>query len=130
MLFSNAFLAECEQLPRESFPLLLKPGGFVGRGFADIGFELFSVLPGEKLLSLMTGARTQPTEPERQHLFPVPLVDDLLRTVTEQGGEGIQLENRQGWTVEASFSDEKVSAEAESLHLALIRLFLTRESGA
>jgi hypothetical protein len=77
-IYSNAFLKLCQKAKDAGYPLRVEIGSFVGRGFADLGLELFACLPGNKLLSLMTGKQTNCMAEDHRHLFSVPTVDKAI----------------------------------------------------
>ena len=86
MNFSNVFLAKCAALKDAGYKRELEPGVIVARGFADLGYEVFSVLPCDKLLSLFTGKITPLAADERQHLFLVPDADGLVQFIQVRCG--------------------------------------------
>jgi hypothetical protein len=78
---SNSFLSLCEKLQLSpSFAL----HEVVARGFADVGYESFAVLPGRRLLSLFTGKITPLQEQEAEFFFLVPDVEHLLLRAKEE----------------------------------------------
>ena len=103
MNLSNAFLAKCAALKHAGYKGELGPGTVVARGFADLGFEVFSVLPSDKLLSVFTGKITSLTADEHQHLFVIPDVDDLIRFIQSKCGYEINCQTIDGriWSVMA-----------------------------
>lgn len=54
------------------------PGIKVARGFADLGAEEFSVLPGKKLVSLFTGEKSSIPDDFEKHFFVIPTVTELI----------------------------------------------------
>ncbi|RME62070.1 MAG: hypothetical protein D6780_00430, partial [Candidatus Dadabacteria bacterium] len=56
----------------------LTDGSFVGRGIADVGFEVFRIVPGDKLISLFTGSSVQLTKELAKDLFTVPTAEELF----------------------------------------------------
>lgn len=71
----NEQLARCEVLKQRGFPQKIEAGTHVSRGFADLGYEQFIVLPAGTLLSLFTGDRSTLLDEHRQFFFCVPTVD-------------------------------------------------------
>lgn len=53
-------------------------GERLARGFADLGFEEFCILPGGSLMSLFTGHKSELAESERQFFVKVPDVEELV----------------------------------------------------
>ena len=80
-----------------------EPGDIVARGFADLGFEEFQVLPSSKLLSLTAGTVSPlPTE-HASHFFWIPSVDEITDVLERRGVPCIttkRIEQRD-WLVEA-----------------------------
>lgn len=94
MLHSKKILKLYEQLGRvrtvESYPV----GSRLGRGFADIGFEEFVLLTGERILSLFTGAISSLDEVRKEHIFEILNADQLIAEIHQQGFEIQQLQCR------------------------------------
>lgn len=101
---SNDLLLRFSQIP-----LLrrcrLTSGMKIARGFADIGFEEFCLLPGNKILSLFTGACTVYQEEDRQHFFFVPPADAMIDILEQEGIEIYELSSadRRTWSVKGRF---------------------------
>jgi len=89
---SKAFLTLCEELARAGHKASLDPGNLVVRGFADLGYEVFQVLPGEKLLSLYTGAKSELQADQRDHFFQLLTCDELTNLILERGFDIERLE--------------------------------------
>lgn len=97
MNFSNTFLRACEELMRAGYALKLEEGACIGRGFADIGYEAFIVLPGPKLLSLFTGQQIPFQERERHFFFCIPSEEELLGFLSSQAwGATMELDEESG----------------------------------
>lgn len=71
-------LKRAQRLFRSGIIFDIKPGVKVAREFADIGFEEFCVLPGQKIVSLFTGAKSELPPDYQEHFFVVPSVQDLF----------------------------------------------------
>lgn len=78
MLFSQTMLTHCQQIWWMGCSCTLQPGDRVARGFADLGFEEFWVLPNEKVVSLLTGDVSPFRESDWEHFFKIFSLDDLL----------------------------------------------------
>lgn len=84
MRHTKAFLQRCEALWRLGvhFPLESQ----VARGFADLGFEEFMVLPGgKKIISILTGTTSELPDDAPKNLFAVPSPDEALSKLSELG---------------------------------------------
>ena len=78
MLNSNDFLKNCETLKNKGIEFEIKAGQRIARGFADLGYEEFYLLPNNKLVSLFTGKISELQENHKNFFFVVPTIDDLL----------------------------------------------------
>lgn len=85
MWFTKGQFALCNELRIWGLSARFEPGDVVARGFADLGFEEFQVLPGPSLLSLTTGAVTKLPEDHRQHFFWIPSVDEGIELLESCG---------------------------------------------
>lgn len=126
MNFSNSYLERCEAARRDGFPLLHDVGDVIGRGFADIGYELFVVLPGERILSLLTGEKSHLQPADEQHYFSVPTADTVVEILESTGNvfvEGTRPESRE-WIVKIQLKNgEEKACSDSSLVLALLKAF-------
>lgn len=96
---SNSLLRRFEELKASGCALELREGQCIGRGFADLGYEVFHLLPGEKLLSLYTGSVSRLEPGQRAHFFAVPDCDALVRALDERQFEIEKVEHvkRREW---------------------------------
>lgn len=98
MLTTPGIFKLAEALDRAGVKVPLSSGTRVGRGFADIGYEEFALLPGgdivldgraqsqylsARVVSLLTGEVRTLNEHEVQKLFVIPSVDQLLEIAFE-----------------------------------------------
>jgi hypothetical protein len=91
MWFTRQQFALCDQLRHKGLAPRFEPGDLVARGFADLGFEEFQVLPGERLLSLTAGTVSQLPSEHRGHFFWLPSVDEAIELIEARGGSLINL---------------------------------------
>jgi hypothetical protein len=117
MNLSNAFLAKCAALKQAGYEAELSHA-LVARGFADLGYEAFSVLPGDKLLSLFTGKITPITMDEFQHLFLVPAADDLIQFIQRNCGYEINCHTIDGRSWHVTMGQNIISVDVPSASLA------------
>jgi hypothetical protein len=111
LIFENTFLQKCEAASRAGFPLYDEVGSLVGRGFADVGYEIFAVLPSGQLLSLLTGQTSRIlSEEERAHFFSVPDVDTLIEFLEERACtvESFTRHDSREWHIALSHADGRV----------------------
>lgn len=70
------------QLAQELRDIGLSPrfevGDIVARGFADLGYEEFQVLPGSKVLSLTAGSITAIDAEQSSHFIWLPTIDEIV----------------------------------------------------
>ena len=128
MLHSKATLKLFETLGRALPPLSLREGMRVGRGFADVGYEEFLVLSGDRLVSLLTGTVSTLDELRREHLFEILTVDRIVSEIHGKGCEvvGIDYLDQRTWRASVKKSDEETlwTEEARSLEECLLKLAL------
>lgn len=72
------FLKLCEEFKQKCGAIPLSDGMKVARGFADLGYEEFLLLPGDKLLSLYSGQVTAFPHEHANFFFEVPTADELV----------------------------------------------------
>lgn len=127
---SSKFLAKCQALSEAGFRPALEVGMFLGRGFADLGFELFSYLGQARYISLFTGQSAQINENEQSKLFAVPSCDEMVNEILKLGLDINSLDfiDQRHWKLSASDcrSREKFEFEADSLQDVLIDCLTAR----
>ena len=119
---------------REQFALALEakqwgleprfePGDIVARGFADLGYEEFQVLPSQKLLSLTAGTVSSLPADHSNHFFWIPSLDEMTELLERRGVPCVSCKRveRREWLVEAQFGDEIESQRHEALHQAMLQ---------
>jgi hypothetical protein len=60
-------------------------GTRVGRGFADLGYEEYCVLPGNRLQSLLTGTIAPLVDADKSRLFAILSVDEIVEQIVLKG---------------------------------------------
>jgi hypothetical protein len=125
---SPNLFALCEKLKRQGLEPRFEVGDLVARGFADLGFEEFQVLPGARLLSLTAGTSRPLPDEHRDFFFWIPSVDEALELIEVRGGVVTCIErvDSRDWHIEVTFPEQlayKVSARSfhEVMILALLR---------
>jgi len=99
-----------------------EPGDIVARGFADLGYEEFQVLPSSKILSLTAGTVSALPHDHTTHFFWIPSADEITDILERRGVPCVsctRVEQRE-WLVEAHFVDEIEAHRHQSLHQALL----------
>lgn len=70
MLYGNSWLKICSQL-KDISTQHFEAGDRIARGFADLGFEEYLLLPNEKILSLYTASVVPFPSEHKHHFFKV-----------------------------------------------------------
>ena len=102
MWASREYLALCQTLHRAGFRPPIREGQRIARGFADVGFEEFWVLPQQKLVSIVNGQQSQLSAEHEKFFFRVPDVDALVDAITRSGYDlsAVQFVDQRRWHVE------------------------------
>jgi len=121
LIHNNKFLKECEALQQAGWKPALKAGMRVARGFADLGYEEFYLLPQNKLVSIYTGESSQYNPTERDFFFLVPDTKQLIAELNNRECEIISLEHEDNreWVLCLS-SEDRVCFKGNSIKSALI----------
>jgi hypothetical protein len=122
MWFSREQFALCSEAKQWGLEPRFEPGDIVARGFADLGFEEFQVLPSSKLLSLTAGTLSSLPTDHANHFFWIPSVDEVVEILERRGVPCISCKRieQRDWSVEAQFGDELEAHHHGSLHQALL----------
>src|SRR5262245_29707637 len=101
MLHTRSYLDLCHGLLKRGHSFQLKPGLRIARGFADVGYEEYSVLSGFTIVSLHSGqSSTLPPDYERFH-FPVYSADELSVLLYERHCDidAIRYDDQRTWVL-------------------------------
>lgn len=125
MLWSTAVeLERFKALADTGFRPRFETGSVVARGFADLGYEEFLILPGERLLSLMSGTITVMPEEHRHFFIAVPSESDLNEALDRAGYRvlAVQGVSRRQWDaiIERESSKEQCVCSGQTIRQALI----------
>jgi len=122
MWFTRKQFEICNELRMWGLEPRFEPGDVVARGFADLGFEEFQVLPGEKLLSLTAGTSTALPADHQGHFFWIPSIDECVSLLERAGVTclGCDRVDAREWKVEAHCEDRSEEQRARALHEALL----------
>lgn len=101
MWASKSFIDQCFNLQKIGLLLPIEVGSRVARGFADVGFEEYCVLPGRKLVSLLNGKVTPFPEEEQRFFFLVPTTDQITIEIDKLGIDILHIDfvDRREWVV-------------------------------
>ncbi len=103
-------------------------GQRVGRGFSDVGFEEFLVLPGDKLVSLNSGLVTSIKSLESKHFFPMYSATDLVRHLCNHPGNEVFCKydfHYSEWKVSFKSTITTIEASGTFLEEILLELWLS-----
>ncbi len=122
MLSSRPFLEKCEKLRALGLALRPETGTRVGRGFADLGYEEFSILTAGKMVSLMTGQVSKLPEDWSERLFLIPNVDTLSDCLSAKGHtvKSMTPVTSSSWQIEVSGSAVNGSFKGRTIRDALM----------
>ncbi len=124
MWFSRDQFALCNELRVWGLEPRFEPGDIVARGFADLGFEEFQVLPGPRLLSLTAGTASALPDEHRGHFFWIPSIDEAVELLEVRGAqiESCKRDDGRDWILEMRIADSSnVTLRSDTLHGVLLR---------
>lgn len=82
---STELLEKTEELKRRGISWPLEPGAMVARGYADVGYESFVLLPNRRLVSLFTAQSSELLQDHQQFFFVVPNLAMILDRLSRLG---------------------------------------------
>lgn len=117
VLLSNSALSLCNTLKDLGFPQERFVGKQLGRGFADLGYEQFLLLPAGRLLSLFTGHVTPLDSIDSTHLFAIPSVEQMHVFLHSTGCvfESIHCDESYRWHIQIRYEQENYCGSEKSL---------------
>jgi hypothetical protein len=126
MWFSREQFELCNELRQWGLEPRFEPGDIVARGFADLGFEEFQVLPGPKLLSLTAGTMTALPSEHAGHFFWIPSIDEAIALLEQMGVECLVCQRNEGreWIFEASMNGTSRLFRGRGLHDVVLHALL------
>lgn len=122
MWFSREQFALAAEAKQWGLVPRFEPGDIVARGFADLGYEEFQVLPSSRILSLTAGSVSALPSEHASHFFWIPSVEEITEILERRGVSCVscaRVEQRE-WVVEAQYADELEAHRHSSLHQALL----------
>ena len=123
MLNSNDFLASCSKLGELGLELPVKIGSRVSRGFADLGYEEFYLLPANKLLSIYTAKTSDWLTEHHKFFFVVPDTDQLVQAF-QAANLQVEISFQQSeWLVKLSDQSQEVKQSGVNLTDLLIKSY-------
>ena len=113
-MWSNPkFLKRCEDLKTRCGEVPFSEGMKIARGFADLGYEEFLLLPGRKLLSLYSGQVTPFPEEHSRFFFEVPTPDEVTDRIVRAlwDLDSVRFVDQRSWTARLVHSKSGESRE-------------------
>ncbi len=131
MLHDPHYLKLAHELLKEKFDWKIVPGLRIARGFADVGFEEYSVLTESSMVSLSTGQKGEIPESFREHFFPVFTPDQISRVLYRMEIDLSRIEyiDQRTWQGEFVKGNFKNTIEAESLDELFLKALLSAVRG-
>ena len=133
MLSPRRFLERCRTLLDDGFRFTPALGMTIARGFADLGFEEFSVLNTGRIVSLLTGDRSELPSDYREHFFLVPTCDQLVALITDSGSDIVECRyvEQRAWQIimRAEKGVSEIVAGGNDLQSALLEAFIVARRG-
>jgi hypothetical protein len=117
MWFTRQIFELCQTLKEAGIQPRFEIGDVVARGFADLGFEEFQVLPGPKLLSLTAGTASALLDEHRHFFFWIPSVDETVMLLEREGAKisVCHREDARQWVIKLTKAEEMGQEEREEL---------------
>ena len=124
MRCSISYLDKCYELHQSGFRFDFDKGKKVARGFADLGYEEFYLLPGEKIVSVFTGSVAPFDDQAGEHFFVIPSSADLIVAIEQLDFDLKALDycERRTWRLQLSHisTNDTQSFEGVQIEQALI----------
>ncbi len=122
-MFNPRFLEKCRQLKEAGLEPEFETGVRIGRGFADLGMEVFQILPGGKALSLFTGQISVLNAQSVEDFFLVPSCDEIVDEIVKRGAdvEVLEFAEQRRWVLRLFIlrNSGRIEFRAESLEEVL-----------
>jgi len=116
---NKQFLIRCQALKEAGFEPEFEPGAHLCRGFADLGFEEYCLLSGDRLLSIFTGTITELHEAEKSHLFEIPSISRAANWLHKTGWDvsSIITQDQRSWCLSMKHhsTQEEIVVEERSI---------------
>lgn len=126
MWFTREQFEICQELKRWGLEPRFEPGDVVARGFADLGFEEFQVLPSNGLLSLTAGTVSALPAEHTHHFFWIPSVDEAVDLLEKMGAvcRSCARENGREWVFQVLREGAELVYKANTLHDVALKALL------
>lgn len=123
MWVSRETLQICYTLKNHGLSFDFKPGVHLGRGFADLGYEEFCLLPGNKIISLINGKIADLPLEEQKHFYVIPTNQQVINKIDLLGFDIVSLiyEDRREWEIYLRNAKTEHHIKDRSLDLVLLK---------
>ena len=131
MLADQQLLHACFEIGKLGLNFPLVTGIRIGRGFADVGYEEYSVIDTRRAVSMLTGTIIALDDFYLNYYFLVPTVDEVTKEIFQRGWDitAIEYRDQRDWVVTAQQVDPShpkgiaiSSKPRPELHSAMIHL--------
>lgn len=131
MLHDPHYLKLAHELLKEKFDWKIVPGLRIARGFADVGFEEYSVLTERTMVSLSTGQKGEIPETFREHFFPVLTPDQISNVLYRMEIDLSRIEyiDQRTWQGEFVKGSSNKTIAADSLDELFLKALLSAIRG-
>ena len=118
-------LKKIELLKHSGIDFKVTSGAHLARGFADLGYEEFILLPNNNILSLFSGDQKEFSSHDSKNFFLVPTTDQLIEKIIENDILiNAIVKTERGFKVELFRVDKVAFSEANNLFDAFLNAFL------
>lgn len=125
---SPEYLRRCEKLGAIRSNVRFEAGQKIARGFADLGYEEFLLLPNNTLLSLFSGKLSDFPEEHLKFFFWVPTSEELLQELVKVV-DIVSIEYFEQRTWKANLTklknNQSFAIAQDTLELALLEALIT-----
>lgn len=122
---SNDLLKICQAIKNSGIEFSLDAGSRLGRGFADLGFEEFILLEGNRIISLYRGTQSEFLIEEQKHFFRIPTLLEIQQVIYEFNYNIVEMEfkDQREWYLKLEHQQDKkiVENSAKDLESLFIR---------
>lgn len=126
MIASPRYLELCRELHTAGWRPQFEAGMRVGRGYADLGYEEFLLLPNGKLVSLVNGSSSELPQTHIAHFFSIPDAAALVQEIRRRGFNvtSIEFAEQREFRIRAERSGSVHAASARVFEEALAKVLL------
>ena len=105
---SNQYLKLCQELKHQGIEFEIEPGIRLARGYADLGFEEYYLLPNNKLVSIYLGTLSEYRDEQAGFFFVVPEIQDLVHKALDRGLDAskLKLTEESDWQYQTESSED------------------------